>query len=103
MRCSFYRNKSEKFFIGRRVRTLVPLKNAVAELPVGTVAVVTRKIKGFTIRTDPCETCGIAISVSRVAPEDVDLIDIPLRQKPGIKPGTKRNKKESEALNDLLQ
>ena len=93
---SFYKSKSDKWFTGRRVRTLIEVMAAGAFIPAGTVALVVRKHWGLTLRFDPCDHCGIALVAEKVQPEDVQLIDVPVAAKPG---GPKRK----DGLDDLLR
>ena len=93
---SFYKGKSDKWFVGRRVRTLIEIMTVGVVVPAGTVALVVRKHWGLTLRFDPCNHCGIAIVAERVQPEDVQLIDVPVAAKPG---GPKRK----DELDDLLR
>ena len=93
---SFYKTKSDKWFTGRRARTLIDIVTTGVVIPAGTVALIVRKHWGLTLRFDPCDRCGLAVVAERVQPEDVQLIDVPVAAKPG---GPKRK----DGLDDLLR
>lgn len=61
---------------GLKVKSLKPLKNGWASLPEGKVFTVGSWSRGLSMRSDPCECCGVRLSISRVSPNDVELLDI---------------------------
>jgi len=72
-----YERTLEKEMVGRKVRTLVALRNGYCHIPPGAIATVKRKFKGLELLSDPCSACGVRISISRVGPRDVEFIDSP--------------------------
>ena len=70
-----YNKKTEKFFIGKKVRTLVQMQNGLIVIPKGKICKITRKFGGFNLTTEPCEHCGVGIRISRVHRRDVELIE----------------------------
>jgi len=61
-------------WIGRKVRTLVELKNGYVRIPAGTVMTVTYSRAGLSLESDPCEHCGVRASVNRVSERGVELL-----------------------------
>lgn len=59
---------------GMRVRTVVNLASGAQSIPVGTVAVIHTARSGITLKTEPCEHCGVAVFIRRVSPMDVERI-----------------------------
>lgn len=55
----------------RNVRTLHQLTNGTTVIPAGTICRVAGKRGGFILETDPCVSCGVAVRISRVPPQDV--------------------------------
>ncbi|MBA7658439.1 hypothetical protein ES703_66390 [subsurface metagenome] len=70
-----YERTTERLFKGRRVMSLRRLTNGWCSMPMFTIYTIEGKQGGFTLISDECPTCGIRMSVSRVPPQDVDLID----------------------------
>ncbi len=66
---------------GLKVKSLKPLKNGWASLPEGKIFTVSSWSRGLSMRSDPCECCGIRLSISRVSPNDVELLDIDFNRK----------------------
>jgi hypothetical protein len=67
--------KSFKELEGKRVRTLRPMQNRLAEIPEGTVMVITGKHSGFTLQSaEPCACCGVKLFISRIHPSAVELL-----------------------------
>jgi len=61
---------------GLKVKSLKPLKNGWASLPEGKIFTVGSWSRGLSMRSNPCECCGIRLSISRVSSNDVELLDI---------------------------
>ena len=74
MNRDIYERKEEDMNIGRRVKNLVPLRNGMFAIPVGTIFTITREQKGMHLRSEPCPHCGIASFISCVPPQDVTFI-----------------------------
>ncbi len=55
-----------------RLRLKIKIRNGNMEVPAGTVVTVTNKLKGWTIKTDPCKCCGVSVYVSRVSHFDLE-------------------------------
>jgi len=69
-----YRRKTESELRGRRVVTLVAIRNRYATLPIATHGTIQRKWKGLEIDFDACEKCGIKPTISRVNPTTILLL-----------------------------
>jgi len=69
-----YRGHTEKWFMGKKVRTLIQMQNGLMVIPEGATCVITRKFGGFNLKSDPCEHCGVRIMISRVHRRDVELV-----------------------------
>jgi hypothetical protein len=66
-----YRQLTETEWKKRKVISLVPLRNSIAELPAGTVFTIYRKYNGFKLESLPCERCGIKLQITHVPPRDL--------------------------------
>lgn len=69
-----YRHTLERELKGRQVRTLQGLRNAWGIIPAGTIATITRKYRGFGLRTEPCTHCGLEAYISRVPCGVIELL-----------------------------
>lgn len=69
-----YDRMTEAEFRRRKFRTNCILRNQLVEIPSGTACRITRKFNGFTLATDPCQTCGIAVIIARVPHYALDLL-----------------------------
>lgn len=69
------RPKLKRDWEGRKVRTLLPMRNGMMEIPAGTVCTVRRNYAGLRLSTDPCSCCGVRVSISKVGECDVELLD----------------------------
>ena len=69
-----YKSKNEAFWMGKKVKTLVRMENGWCEIAEGTICKITRKYKGFSLKSDACEKCGVRVSISRVFPTDLCLV-----------------------------
>ena len=70
-----YERMTEAQLKGRAVITNHVLKNYYSEIPAGTKCTITRKFKGFNLRSEPCKLCGVKVDLSRVNPEAVTLLE----------------------------
>jgi len=70
-----YDKMRDREFRGRKVKTTRVLTNGWCIIPLGTVCTVTGKFGGLDFVSDPCPQCGVRVNISRVSPEDVDLVD----------------------------
>lgn len=62
--------------VGRRVRTIGPLRNGYAEIPAGRLAVVIGYgPKGLDLRFEPCGCCGVAIVMTAATAAHVEFIE----------------------------
>ena len=75
-----YEDMTEKQLKGRRVRSLVPMKNRIESLPVGTLFTITGKFGGLALRSDPCSTCKVQIWITRVSPGHVELLPLQVKE-----------------------
>jgi hypothetical protein len=69
-----YKTTTEKVFKGKKVRTLIEMRNGLMVIPEGTICTITRKYQGFNLTSEPCKSCGVQIRISRVHRRDVELI-----------------------------
>ena len=60
-------------WVGRRVETLVEMRNGAISIPAGTFAHVTYARAGLTLKTEPCKCCGVGVYITRVRASDVRL------------------------------
>jgi len=74
MNARTYKKHTEAFFMGRKVRTLIEMRNNNMVIPAYSLCTITRKFDGFNLTSDPCKHCGVRISISRVHRRDVELI-----------------------------
>lgn len=62
----------------RKARTAVELETRTGNrIARGTLVEIVDKHKGLTIRVPTCEHCGQSVTISKVSPFNVDLIDEP--------------------------
>jgi hypothetical protein len=71
-----YERKSEDYWKRVTVRTNRVLRNGWMEIPAGTLCRITDKRGGFKLETEPCKCCGVRVYISKVLPEDVDVVSI---------------------------
>ena len=69
-----YKVNTEKWWIGKRVRSLRDFRNGVATLPAGTIFKVLGKQSGFALASERCECCGLSILINKVTSEAVELM-----------------------------
>jgi len=74
MKKSIYLNTTEKKFLGRIVRSKIPMKNSIGILPAGSLFKITRKYGGFSLESEPCPHCGMILRITGVSYQDIDLI-----------------------------
>lgn len=70
-----YDKTTEKEFIGRKVVSLIRMKNGMMNIPAGVTWTIQRKQAGFELMSDPCPHCGIRVYISKVQPRDVEFTD----------------------------
>lgn len=68
-----YERRTNAEWEGTTVRTRREITNGFMTIPAGAVCTIHAKFKGFTLRSEPCATCGVRVSVSRVHPADVEV------------------------------
>ena len=56
---------------GKRVRTLDPIRNGMHSIPIGSIGTVTDARSGLSIQFDKCQSCGVAVYVTRVHPSSI--------------------------------
>ena len=71
-----YERMTETQLKGRRVRSLVPMKNRIESLPAGTLFTITGKFGGLALRSDPCSTCKVQMWITKVPPGQVELLPL---------------------------
>ncbi len=61
---------------GLRVRSRVPMRNSLGEVPAGTLFTVESSIggTGLHLKTSPCPHCGISMRISKVSDQDVMVV-----------------------------
>ncbi len=69
-----YEKHTEKWFMGKKVRTLIQMQNGLMIIPEGAICTITRKFGGFNLKSDPCEYCGVRIRITKVHRRDLELI-----------------------------
>ena len=70
-----YRRMTLAQLKGRRVRLRREIRNGWGILPVGTVLFIEGKHNGLSLVAERCRTCGVRMSIGRVGPGDVELLD----------------------------
>lgn len=73
-----YKKKPERFWKGRKVKTLRELSNGYWSIPEGFILTITHKYCGFDLKaTDTCPHCGVGkkLTISRVNPTAVELCE----------------------------
>lgn len=68
---------------GRKVKTLVPMRNGWADIPAGTICEIEGKLNGFALKSDPCPHCGVSVHIGRVPARDVELLAGPMLESHG--------------------
>jgi len=56
-----YKKITQKQAIGKAVVTVEPMRNAHAEVAVGTRGIIVGKFNGYEIKTGPCPHCGVQL------------------------------------------
>ncbi len=80
-----FKNKTDDWWKGKKVKSLVELKNSWASLPAGTIFTVERKWAGLQLRSDPCEHCGMRLYITKVPYESLEIIEITKIECPNCK------------------
>lgn len=70
-----FKNKTDKWWKGKKVKSLVEIQNGWATLPAGTIFTVKRKWAGLELISDPCDHCGLKVSITKVPYDYIELID----------------------------
>jgi hypothetical protein len=68
--------KLKRDWIGRKVRTTVELRNGWGVIPRDTVMTVQGNRSGLELIAEPCEHCGVRLSITRVSEYDVLLLPV---------------------------
>ena len=95
-----YKKLTAKFWIGKKVRTLVDLSNGWCSIAKGTILEITGKGGGFSLKSSPCHSCKVRISIAKVQPYDVEQIETGGRN---ILISQKPSRKEIENAIQILQ
>ena len=72
-----YKQKPESYWKGKKIRTLIKMENGNIVIPQGTILIIDRKYKGFTLTgIKDCPHCGIGrkLYISRVTPIEVEMV-----------------------------
>lgn len=64
-------------WVGAKVKTRYAMENGYAKMPAGSVAIVVRVSKGFSLEFEPCSCCGMTVKCSQVRPEHLEIIELP--------------------------
>lgn len=67
--------KRKRDWVGRKVKSLRPLKNGLYRIPEGTLFTVYRNFSGLHLEADPCPHCGVNLFIRGVRESDVVLIE----------------------------
>lgn len=70
-----YRRRTDEEWRGVKVRSRRPLSTQALVIPRGSIFTVERKFKGFSLRSEPCSCCGVAVRITKVPPSDVEEFD----------------------------
>lgn len=73
-----YARRTDAYFRNLKIRTLRELRNENTVIPAGTIMRITCKMSGFTLQSGHCQSCGVAVLISKVPPEDVEIVDTTL-------------------------
>jgi hypothetical protein len=69
--------KTLKGWSGAKVALTRPAKNWMAGLPAGATGTVKKGGRGLDFTSDPCSCCGVTVSISRMRPEDFEILQLP--------------------------
>lgn len=61
-------------WVGRRVRVKRELRNGNMVVSPGAIATVTQFYRGLRLESEPCEHCGVGVSITQVPEHAVDLL-----------------------------
>lgn len=70
-----YRRLAEHEWKGKRVRSIVPIATGMMEMPAGSLFEITGKYSGFSVQSDPCAHCGVALKARRVPHWMLEVVD----------------------------
>jgi len=70
-----YKTTPSRKWQGVRVRSLRDMQNGWAALPAGTQFTIEEKHRGFSLRADACECCGLQARISKVQPFDLEILE----------------------------
>jgi hypothetical protein len=51
------------------------MHNGWAGVAAGTLCAIEYKHGGFSLKTKPCEHCGVSVTITRVRPESVEIVE----------------------------
>lgn len=72
---ALYRRNTERWFVGRKVRCVVPIKSKIQSVDVGTEFIIKGKLKGFILEGPKCAHCGVKILFRKVDPGHLELVE----------------------------
>ncbi len=70
-----YQKLTKWYWKGRKVRLRQDISNSWCILQAGTVLTINGKHNGFQLVSDPCPYCAVRVQVSRVFPNDVEVVE----------------------------
>lgn len=71
-----YNRMTERQLIGRKARLTRSIQTGHLTIGKGKRVTITRKFGGFDISADACKHCGVGVRVTRVPPEDLELLPV---------------------------
>lgn len=66
--------KLKRDHIGLMVKTIVPMRNGMINIPTGTICKVEYARGGLSLETQPCEKCGVSVFIRKVSYAHVALL-----------------------------
>lgn len=70
-----YRRTPLRLLVGRRARVTRELASGAGYLTAGAVVTIKDKFRGFSVKADKCSHCGVGLFMTRVPPEDLELLE----------------------------
>lgn len=70
-----YRQHNAEWFKGKKVRALREIKSRHITIPEGATLTIAAKYSGFELRSERCDHCGVKVTIRKVEPAAVALID----------------------------
>ena len=73
-----YKKYTEKYWIGKKVRTLIDIENGSVTIPKGFILMISDKNKGFSLTAiEVCPHCKIGrkLNITRVDPSELELVE----------------------------